>query len=475
MHINKGKSIAKTLADRTDYSQNAAKTDDGKYISAYECDPRTVDEEFMLSKREYEHKTGRRQKNDVIAYQIRQSFKPGEVTPEEANEIGYELAMRFTKGRHAFIVATHTDRAHIHNHIIYNSTTLDGNKKFRNFFLSYLAIQKISDRLCVQHGLSIIDAKPYRERQKYHGYSEKKSHRDLLCEAIDAALEQKPKDFEELLHLLMEAGYEIKYGKHIALRGKDQKRFIRLSSLGEGYSEAELRAVILGTLEHQTKRHRKERQFSAAPNKMQLLIDVQKKLEEGKSAGYVKWANKYNLKQIAESVCYIKEHGLGDSFEELDAKTQAVVDQVDALSASIKASEERLAEIAALKKHILNYSRTKEIFADYKKSGYSKKFLAEHQEDIALHRAAKAAFNQLPATEKAGGKRRTRIPTIKELNQEYAAVLSEKKKAYADYRQTRKEMQELLIARENIKTILEMNVEEEQQKQQEKKKQRDVR
>lgn len=135
LHINKGKTVAQCLADRTDYSENAAKTEDGKYISAYACDAKTCDEEFLLSKRQYEHITGRTQAHDVIAYQIRQSFKPGEITPEEANKVGYETAMRFTKGKHAFIVATHVDCAHIHNHIIFNSTTLDCTRKFRDFRL----------------------------------------------------------------------------------------------------------------------------------------------------------------------------------------------------------------------------------------------------------------------------------------------------------------------------------------------------
>ena len=124
LHVNKGKTVAQCLADRTDYSQNAAKTNDGEFISSYECDPKTADEEFLLSKRQYQHITGRQQKNNIIAYQIRQSFKPGEITPEEANQVGYETAMRWTKGKHAFIVATHIDKSHIHNHIIYNSTCL---------------------------------------------------------------------------------------------------------------------------------------------------------------------------------------------------------------------------------------------------------------------------------------------------------------------------------------------------------------
>ena len=136
LHKNKGKSVAACLKSRTDYAQNPDKTQQGELVSSYECSPLTVDEEFMLSKRQYELMTGRRQKNDVIAYQIRQSFKPGEITAEEANKVGYELAMRFTKGKYAFIVATHTDREHIHNHIIYNSTALDSTRKFRDFLLS---------------------------------------------------------------------------------------------------------------------------------------------------------------------------------------------------------------------------------------------------------------------------------------------------------------------------------------------------
>ena len=145
LHVNKGKTVAQCLADRTDYSQNAAKTNDGEFISSYECDPKTANEEFLLSKRQYQHIAGRQQKNNIIAYQIRQSFKPGEITPEEANQVGYETAMRWTKGKHAFIVATHIDKSHIHNHIIYNSTSLDATRKFKNFFLSGLAVQRLSD------------------------------------------------------------------------------------------------------------------------------------------------------------------------------------------------------------------------------------------------------------------------------------------------------------------------------------------
>ena len=178
LHKNKGKSVAACLKSRTDYAQNPDKTQQGELVSSYECSPLTVDEEFMLSKRQYELMTGRRQKNDVIAYQIRQSFKPGEITAEEANKVGYELAMRFTKGKYAFIVATHTDREHIHNHIIYNSTALDSTRKFRDFLLSGLAVQRLSDLICLEHQLSVIEIKPYRERQKRTLYPPRESNRD---------------------------------------------------------------------------------------------------------------------------------------------------------------------------------------------------------------------------------------------------------------------------------------------------------
>ena len=144
LHVNKGKSIASCLSERLDYAENPLKTEHGELISSYECDPRTAAQEFLLSKREYEQKTGSEYKGNIIAYQIRQSFKPGEITPEEANKLGHETAMRFTKGKHAFIVSTHTDKAHIHNHIIFNSTTLDSTRKFKNFFLSGLALQRLS-------------------------------------------------------------------------------------------------------------------------------------------------------------------------------------------------------------------------------------------------------------------------------------------------------------------------------------------
>ena len=282
MHISKGKTIACSLGDRTNYAKNPVKTERGRLVTGYQCDPLTVDEEFLLSKRRYEQITGRRQKHEVIAYQIRQSFKPGEITPEEANRLGRELALRFTKGRYAFIVATHTDRAHIHNHIIYNSTSIDGSRKFKNFWLSSFALQKISDLICLENGLSVITPKPYRERTKRTEYPRHMKNRDVLQQDIDAILQKNPASFDALLHELQALGYEIKYGKHISVKGKNQSRFIRLSSLENGYAETDLRAYFLS---QQAPKAKGTHLFPAQNRAVNLLIDIQSKLQS-KGSGY---------------------------------------------------------------------------------------------------------------------------------------------------------------------------------------------
>ena len=172
MHINKGKTIAQCLADRIDYSKNPDKTNNGQFVTSYGCNASIADGEFLYSKRQYETITGRRQKNDVIAYQIRQSFKPGEISPEEANQMAYELAMKFTHGNHAFIVCTHTDKKHIHSHIIFNSTSLDSTHKFRDFLGSAKAVRRISNRICLEHGKSIVEHPKLHSKGQYKHYGE---------------------------------------------------------------------------------------------------------------------------------------------------------------------------------------------------------------------------------------------------------------------------------------------------------------
>ena len=450
MHVNKGKTLAQSLGDRTDYAKNPEKTDKGELVTGYQCDPMTVDEEFMLSKRQYEQITGRRQRHEVIAYQIRQSFKPGEITPEEANRLGQELALRFTKGKYAFIVATHTDRAHVHNHIVFNSTSIDGTRKFKNFWLSSIALQRVSDLVCLENGLSVITPKPYRECAKRTDYPRRVKNRDVLCEDIDAVLQKKPESFEAFLQELRALDYEIKCGKHISVKGKNQARFIRLSSLEDGYTEADLRAHFLGQQEHKP---REKRNYHTDARPFNLVIDIQSKLQN-KGAGYQRWASVYNLKQMSKTLLFLRDHKI-ESMEQLDQLVRQQTAKRDALLSSIQQSEKRLAEIGTLKKHIINYSKTRAIYEEYRKAGYSKKFLEAHREEITIHKAAKAAFDELGVR---------KLPRVKDLSIEYAEVLAAKKQTYAEYRLAKSDAQELLIAQQNIASLYDAERKEEEQK-----------
>ncbi|MGN1381859.1 MAG: relaxase/mobilization nuclease domain-containing protein [Eubacterium sp.] len=453
LHVNKGKTIAQSLGDRTDYASNPEKTGKGELVSGYMCDPMTVDEEFLLSKRQYHQITGRESRHDVIAYQIRQSFKPGEITPEDANKLGRELALRFTKGKFAFIVATHTDRAHIHNHIIFNSTSLDATRKFKNFWLSSIALQRISDLICLEHGLSVIKPKPYRERHKRTEYPKKENLRDGICRDMDAVLQSaRPNSFEEFLQDLEKSGYEIKRGKQIAVKGKQQKRFIRLSSLREGYTEADLRAY----LESEGARKRpsvKTQKHSPADRPFNLIIDIQTKLQF-KDAGYRRWATVYNLKQMAKTLLFLRDHQIA-SMDQLEAMVHARTEKRNDLLSRMQTAEKRLTEISTLRTHIINYSKTRPIYEAYRKAGYSKKFLEEHREEISLHKAAKQAFDALELQ---------KIPRIKELSAEYGEILSKKKQLYHEYRKVKDEVQELLIAQKNIASLYDAERKDEAQR-----------
>ena len=454
MHQNKGRSLQKCLKDRTDYAQNPEKTEGGELVSSYQCDPQFVEEQFAASKREYLQITGRRYVGDIIAYQIRQSFKPGEITPEEANKIGYETAMRWTKGEHAFIVATHVDKAHIHNHIIYNSTALSCDRKFRDFWFSGVALQKVSDLVCLENGFSVIEPVKPGERVKRTEYPERRSFREEIRDAIDSCLEQKPKDMDELLRLLLEMGYESKRGKYVSVKGKGQKKFLRFRSLGAGYREEDLERIFLGeTVQKPIP------DFEKTEPKLDMLLDIQRMIAKGKGPGYERWAKVHNIKQMAQTLLFLEEHNLRD-YDELAAKAKDVSAIFGEISERQKRLEARLAEITELKKHIINYSKTKEVYVQYRQSGYSKKFFEEHREEITLHKAAKEAFSKIHG----------KLPTIRELNQEFEQVLQEKKKTYAEYRKARQEMKDYQTAKYNVDQFLKK---EEQEQQAEKLKKRE--
>ena len=455
LHVGKGRTESRAISDIIDYVANPQKTDGGKLITGFACDSRTADAEFLLAKRQYIAATGRvRGKDDVIAYHVRQSFMPGEITPEEANRLGVEFAKRFTKGKHAFVVCTHIDKAHVHNHIIWSSVTLDCDRKFRNFWGSTKAVRQLSDTICIENGLSIVEnPKPHgKSYNKWLGDQAKPSHRELLRMAIDQALAQKPADLDALFQLLQDAGCEVsKRGKSYRLKLPSWDRVARLDSLGEGYTLDDLLAVLSGQKEHTP---RKKSVVRAAPPKVNLLGDIQAKLQAGKGAGYARWAKVFNLKQMAQTMNFLTEHNLLD-YAVLEGKADVATARHNELSAQIKAAEKRMAEIAVLRTHIVNYAKTRETYVAYRKAGYSKKFREEHEADILLHQAAKNAFEDLGVK---------KLPTVKSLQAEYAQLLDDKKKAYGEYRRSREEMRELLTAKANVDRILNIEAEHDAEK-----------
>jgi hypothetical protein len=442
LHVNKGKTIARTLADRTDYAENPEKTNKGDLVTGYACDPRTADEEFLLAKRRYEYITGRRQgKRNVLAYHIRQAFKPGEVDAETANKIGYDLAMRFFKGKHAFTVATHIDKAHVHNHIIANSTALDCERKFVDFKRSGKAVSRISDLLCAEHGLSVIENPGPSEGRNYGkrlGADKPLSWGEKIRRQIDEILPDC-KTFEDFLSALRAAGYTVNDGgKYISVLAPGQKRATRLKTLGERYAEAAIRAR-LGKAKTIT-----DGGDSDTRTRVSLLVDIRAKIREGKGAGYAQWAKIFNLKQAAKTLLFLQENGI-DSYEDLKKKSSSASGDFAALTGRIKAIEARQKEVAELQKQIGVYGKTRDIYSKYKASGRSRDFYDIHAADIILHRAAKKYFDELGVK---------KLPPVTVLKREYAELAAEKKKLYGGYHALKDLSRELSVARANAERML---------------------
>lgn len=447
LHRSGGNSIAAALGRSTDYIENPDKTDGGESIDAFECDARTVQSEFLLSKRLYEQKTGRDQgRHDVIAYHVRMSFKPGEVTAQQALELGRELGLRWTKGRHQFIVAAHTNTKNPHAHIIFNSVNLDCTGKFEDFKRSAIALRRVSDQICLEHGLSIIEnpglSKGF-NRMEYLGGEKSPTVRDKLREMIDDSL-REGKSFDAFLAAMKAAGCGVKRGKHLAFKIPDGKRFIRCDSLGDDYIESALLERISG------KRVIAPKQKIAAPTpvstKPNLLIDIQAKIQQGYGPGFERYAKIVNLKEAAKTLIFLQERGLTD-YDVLSEKAAAASKCFGDTGDRLKVIEARQKEIAALQKHIGTYSKTLDVYRQYRDGGWNKKFYAAHESDIIAHKAAKKHFDSLGLK---------KLPKMDTLKKEYATLDAEKRKLYQGYRPAREEMIALLMAKQNVERILGM-------------------
>lgn len=443
LHVGKGRTFSTAIADIIDYVKNPEKSDHGRLITSWQCDSRVADSEFFYSKQQYIRNTGKvRGTDDVIAYHLRQSFRPGEITPEDANRLGCELAKRFTKGNHAFIVCTHIDKAHVHNHIIWSAVALDEKIKFRNFWGSTKAVRRLNDTICFENGYSIVE-NPSKKGMSYDqwlGDKKKPSHRERICAAIDDALSQKPVSFDALLKLLEQAGYTVKKGKVLSLLGGEQKNYIRMDTLGENYTPEVIRAVIKGQRTHIPKKRK-----SAMPQdkKIQLAVDFEVAVHSGKGPGFERWAKLFNMKQGSKAVAYLQEHVL-TSYADLEALNDELTHKSNTLRKEVRLLDDTIQENAITQKQITNYARTRKVYDGYIRAGYSKKYLAEHEKDILIHKAAKKYFDD---------KGMKKIPKIQELKEENIALVKKRASVNSQYRKAKADKDELQTVKANIDAV----------------------
>ena len=440
IHINKGKTARQCIGERLDYIMNPKKTDGGILISTYACSPETAADEFMLFRQEYQQNTGRTQENEVIGYHVRQAFKPEEITPEEANEIGKELASRMTDGQFAYVVATHIDKHHIHNHIIICSTDLEGQHKYRDVKQSAKDLAQISDSLCREHSLSVIQNPQDKTvtYDKWQGNQRRFTHRDELRMIIDAALRMQPNGFDALMRLLEDAGCRIKRGAQISIKPPEGKRYIRLDTLGSEYDETSLRRTLAHDHVHIPKIPRGD--FNGS--QVKRLIDIEAKLRASKGKGFQVWAERNNIDAKAQMIIFLKEHHIG-SLEELNEQIQELTDQQNMLKASIRETQNRMKEINRQRQAIRNYSRTKEVYTRYRESGWSVKFYQEQRQEIEDHRNAQAVYSSHDG----------KMPTLKELTTEYDGLKERKENDQAALDELKPKLTDLKHIRYNYEIL----------------------
>ncbi len=421
-------------------------------MSSYLCDPETAHAEFMLVKGQYQAETGRTAEQGALCYQLRQAFPRGEVTPEEANRIGYETAMRWTKGKYQFFVCTHTDKGHIHNHIYYNSTAYDRSRKFRNFIGSSFALRRLSDRVCLEHALSVVERPKLHSKGRFlhygqwQGEARPPSQKEQIRWAIDEALSDRPADFADFLWRMEAAGFQVVHGRGgvISFRapGHDRAARLRASTLGAGYGQEDIQAVIDGKA---PTRQPKQARPRPKPQRVNLLIDIQEKMRQGKGPAYERWAKVYNLKQMAAALQFLQENGLTD-YDALAEQTTAAVDRFRALAGEIQSTEARLSQTSELMAAVVSYAKTRPVFDGYKAAKYSKKYLAHHEAELADYRAAKAAINDI-----LGG---AKLPKMDALKKERRELADKKKALYAEYREAQRQMRELVAVKGGVDHLL---------------------
>ena len=443
MAVTKIKPVKSTLSKALDYIENPDKTDGKMLISSFGCSYETADIEFGYTLSQA------LDKGSNLAFHLIQSFAPGEVDYEKAHEIGKQLADAVTKGQHEYVVTTHIDKGHIHNHVIFCAVNFVDHHKYNSNKRSYYGIRNMSDKLCRENGLSVVVPGKGSKGKSYAEYQAEKtgtSWKGKLKTAVDALIPQVS-SFEELLTRLQAAGYEIKPGKYVSCRAPGQERFTRLKTLGADYTEEAIRERIAGRRAKAAKAPREQRDVS-------LLIDIENSIKAAQSKGYEQWAKIHNLKQAAKTMNFLTEHKI-EQYADLVSRIEEMAAESGQAADALKNAEKRLADMAVLIKNVSTYQKTKPVYDAYRKARNREKYRAGQEQAIILH---EAAARSLKATGIA------KLPNLAALQSEYEALQAQKEALYADYGKLKKKVREYDIIKQNIDNILQADRQPEREK-----------
>ena len=443
MAVTKIKPVKSTLKKALDYIQNPDKTDGKMLVSSFGCSPETADIEFAFTIAQA------LDRGNNLAHHLIQSFEPGEVDYQKAHEIGKQLADAVTKGRYEYVLTTHIDKGHVHNHIIFCAVNFVDHHKYNSNKRSYYGIRNMSDRLCRENGLSVVAPQKGGKGKSYAEYIAEKtgtSWKGKLKIAVDALIPQVS-SFEELLSRLQAAGYEIKPGKYVSCRAPGQERFTRLKTLGADYTEEAIRERIEGRRTKAVKAPKRETGVS-------LLIDIENSIKAAQSRGYEQWAKIHNLKQAAKTLNFLTEHQISQ-YEDLTAKIEEVQTESEKAGDALREVEKRLADMAVLIKNVSTFQKTKPAYDTYRKARNKDRYRAAHEGTVILHEAAAKAL-------KAAGI--SKLPNLAALQAEYEKLQEQKEALRADYGKLKKQVKEYDVIRQNIDSILRQPREPEREK-----------
>ena len=443
MAVTKIKPVKSTLSKALDYIENPDKTDGKMLISSFGCSYETADIEFGYTLSQA------LDKGSNLAFHLIQSFAPGEVDYEKAHEIGKQLADAVTKGQHEYVVTTHIDKGHIHNHVIFCAVNFVDHHKYNSNKRSYYGIRNMSDKLCRENGLSVVVPGKGSKGKSYAEYQAEKtgtSWKGKLKIAVDALIPQVS-SFEELLTRLQAAGYEIKPGKYVSCRAPGQERFTRLKTLGADYTEEAIRERIAGRRAKAAKAPREQRDVS-------LLIDIENSIKAAQSKGYEQWAKIHNLKQAAKTMNFLTEHKI-EQYADLVSRIEEMSAESGQAADALKNAEKRLADMAVLIKNVSTYQKTKPVYDAYRKAKNKEKYRAGQERAIILHEAAARSL-------KAAGV--VKLPNLDALQAEYEKLQTQKEALYADYGKLKKQVREYDVIKQNIDSILQAEKQPEREK-----------